>query len=51
MLTLAHPQLLLMLLMLTTENPNRKQWEQNVVAHAAIWKALHVFDEVIGLLP
>jgi hypothetical protein len=42
MLTLAHLQLFLMLLALTTENPNRKQREQNVVAHATIWKALHV---------
>ncbi len=52
MLTLAHLQLLLMLLALTTENPNRKQREQNVVAHATTRKALHVlFDEVTRLLP
>jgi hypothetical protein len=40
------------MLMLTTENPNMKLREQNVVAHATIWKALHVlFDEVTLLLP
>jgi hypothetical protein len=40
------------MLTLTTENPNMKLTEQNVVAHAAICKALHVlFDEVTGLLP
>jgi hypothetical protein len=34
---------------LTTGDPNRKQREQNVAAHATIWKALHVlFDEVTG---
>jgi hypothetical protein len=47
MLTLAHLQLLVMLIALTTENPNRKLREQNDVAHATICKALHVlFYEV-----
>jgi hypothetical protein len=40
------------MLMLTTENPNMKLREQNVVAHATNQKALHVlFDEVMGFLP